>query len=167
MEHGAFARLRKELLELAEDPPAGCWCDDTASYVSHPFLYWQALVAGPEGTPYEEGLFRLVLVFKDYPWQPPDIMVTTKILHCNVALNGLVKMEVLGNWTPTRTVKELLLAFRALLASPVEAEGFAAVPEAAWLRRFHRWEHDALARQCTETFARRNQAEGTEPQTRV
>ncbi|CAJ1396573.1 unnamed protein product [Effrenium voratum] len=99
MEHGAFARLRKELLELAEDPPAGCWCDDTASYVSHPFLqpgtheeptthsqrggraslvqvrlttpregpvarYWQALVAGPEGTPYEEGLFRLVLVFK-------------------------------------------------------------------------------------------------------
>ena len=27
--------------------------------------YWQALVAGPEGTPYEEGLFRLVLVFKE------------------------------------------------------------------------------------------------------
>ncbi|CAJ1396572.1 unnamed protein product [Effrenium voratum] len=97
-------------------------------------------------------------------------------------------MEVLGNWTPTRTVKELLPAFRALLASP-EAEGFLAVPEiesppwppdeapgepghlgletrsatqkAAWLRRFHRREHDALARQCTETFARRSlQADG-------
>ncbi|CAJ1441167.1 unnamed protein product [Effrenium voratum] len=175
MEHGAFARLRKELLELAEDPPAGCWCDDTASYVSHPFLQpgtheeptTHSQRGGRIGRPWS-------LARRARPTRRASFAWCWSSRRGEDGGAGELDANAHGEG-------ELLPAFRALLASP-EAEGFLAVPEiesppwppdeapgepghlgletrsatqkAAWLRRFHRREHDALARQCTETFAR-------------
>lgn len=40
------------------------------------FFIWEALVAGPQDTPFEGGLFTAILTFpRDYPLSPPKVSV--------------------------------------------------------------------------------------------
>lgn len=45
---------------------------------------WEAMIAGPPGTPYEGGLFPAVLDFPtDYPMSPPKMQFTSPLFHPN------------------------------------------------------------------------------------
>lgn len=47
-------------------------------------LYWEALIEGPGGTPFEGGLFAAELKFpKDYPLSPPTMRFLGEIWHPN------------------------------------------------------------------------------------
>ena len=47
-------------------------------------LYWEALIQGPEGTPFEGGVFPAELRFpKDYPLAPPTMKFLGEVWHPN------------------------------------------------------------------------------------
>lgn len=85
----AHRRLLQEYRALTNNPPDGI----TAGPVSEDdLLHWEALIQGPEGTPFEGGVFPAELKFpKDYPLAPPSMKFLGEIFHPN------------GMWSPQRT----------------------------------------------------------------
>lgn len=66
---------------LTNNPPDGI----TAGPVSEEdLLNWQALIQGPEGTPFEGGVFPAELKFpSDYPLSPPTMKFLGEMWHPN------------------------------------------------------------------------------------
>jgi ubiquitin-conjugating enzyme E2 G2 len=77
----ASKRLYQEYKHLTTDPPEGI----TAGPVNEDDLFaWEAIIAGPEGSPYEGGVFPAELRFpKDYPLMPPTMKFLCDIWHPN------------------------------------------------------------------------------------
>lgn len=77
----ASKRLFSEYKALLTNPPDGI----TAGPVSEDDLFvWEALIQGPEGTPFEGGIFPAELKFpKDYPLNPPKMKFLGEIWHPN------------------------------------------------------------------------------------
>jgi hypothetical protein len=77
----AHRRLLQEYRALTNNPPEGI----TAGPVSEDdLLHWEALIQGPEGTPFEGGIFPAELRFpKDYPLAPPTMKFLGELWHPN------------------------------------------------------------------------------------
>lgn len=77
----AHRRLLQEYRALTNNPPDGI----TAGPVSEDdLLHWEALIQGPEGTPFEGGIFPAELRFpKDYPLAPPTMKFLGEVWHPN------------------------------------------------------------------------------------
>ena len=70
------------------------------------------LLAGPQGTPYAGGLFKLHLkIPHDYPKSPPKAAFKTKIWHPNVEEStGSVCLDTLKkDWQSTLTLRDILI----------------------------------------------------------
>jgi ubiquitin-conjugating enzyme E2 S len=70
------------------------------------------LLAGPQGTPFSKGLWKLSLRMpEDYPKSPPKAFFRTKIFHPNVEEgNGAVCVETLKrDWDSKLTLKDVLV----------------------------------------------------------
>jgi ubiquitin-conjugating enzyme E2 G2 len=67
----AQKRLFHEYKNLSTNPPEGI----TAGPVTEDDMFhWEALIQGPEGTPFEGGVFAAELKFpRDYPLSPPTM----------------------------------------------------------------------------------------------
>ena len=76
--------------------------------------------AGPEGTPYEGGSFRMRLsIDAEYPAVPPKGRFLTKIFHPNVSATGDVCVNVLKrDWKPDMGLSHILTVIRCLLVEP-------------------------------------------------
>jgi ubiquitin-conjugating enzyme E2 G2 len=68
-------------LELSTNPPEGI----VAGPVNEEnFFEWEALITGPEGTPFEDGIFVATLSFpNDYPLAPPSMRFISDLFHPN------------------------------------------------------------------------------------
>lgn len=79
---------------------------------------WDATVNGPEGTPYEGGVFMLHLAFpENYPFKPPQVTFQTKIYHPNINSLGTICLDILKNkWSPALNIGQLLLSISSLLS---------------------------------------------------
>lgn len=77
----ASKRLFHEYKALSNDPPDGI----TAGPINEDDMFvWEALIQGPEGTPFEGGIFPAELRFpKDYPLAPPTMRFTCDMWHPN------------------------------------------------------------------------------------
>lgn len=76
---------------------------------------------GPEGSDYEGGRFDFTVVFPaEYPFRPPEINLTTPIIHPNVdTLTGMVCHDrLIGTWTAKVTLSEIFTQIHNLLAHP-------------------------------------------------
>lgn len=91
----ASKRLFVEYKSLTSSPPDGI----TAGPVSEDDLFlWEALIQGPEGTPYEGGIFPAELKFpKDYPLSPPSMRFLGGVWHPN-GMVGPVGFRFLFSW---------------------------------------------------------------------
>ena len=75
MGSAALRRLMAEYKQLLHNPPDGV----IAGPVNQDnFFEWEAAITGPEGSPFEDGVFVTRLVFpQDYPLNPPRFVVIT------------------------------------------------------------------------------------------
>ena len=83
-------------------------------------MIWNAVIFGPQDSPYEDGVFKLTLTFCDeYPYIPPKVQFTSKMFHPNIFSDGKVCPEILQNgWTPAIGVASILTIIRSNLCNP-------------------------------------------------
>ncbi|KAJ5154707.1 Ubiquitin-conjugating enzyme E2 [Penicillium coprophilum] len=86
-------------------------------------LHWEAVLKGPEGTPYEGGLWHLdIAIPPNYPHAPPKIRFTTKIAHPNVEFQtGKICLSLLDSeWSPAGSggLSGTLTTIQQLLTDP-------------------------------------------------
>lgn len=73
-------------------------------------------------TPWEGGLYKLRMIFKDdYPTSPPKCKFEPPLFHPNVYPSGTVCLSLLDeekDWRPAITIKQILLGIQDLLNEP-------------------------------------------------
>ncbi|KAL0230692.1 hypothetical protein PCE1_004248 [Barthelona sp. PCE] len=109
-------RIMHELSELRRDPPSNI----SAGPVDGDLFNWSAYILGPEGSPYEGGVYYLTIKFlNDYPFRPPQVQFATKIYHPNINSSGTICLDILKNeWSPALTISKVLLSISSLLTDP-------------------------------------------------
>jgi len=142
-------RLQTELKEITNNPPTNC----SAGMINDNIMQWQAMIIGPEGSPYHNGIFNLKIDFpENYPFKPPKVMFITKIYHCNINSNGGICLDILKNqWSPVLTVSKILLSICSLMDDPNPNDPL--VSEIAELLRKNKSLHDETARVWTLKYA--------------
>ncbi|KAM4818509.1 ubiquitin-conjugating enzyme E2 2-like [Thomomys bottae] len=142
-------RIKRELIELSRNPPALC----SAGLVEDDLFNWQATIIGPQGTPYEGGIFFLSIKLPpDYPFDPPKVAFTTEIYHPNISKDKNICLDILGSeWSPVLTISKILLSICSLLCDPNLENP--CVPEVAQIFRTNKRKYDMAAREWTEKYA--------------
>jgi len=83
--------------------------------------YFDVVIVGPEGTPYDGGIFKLELFLPaGYPHDPPKVRFLTKLYHPNVDKLGRICLNILKpkEWSPALQIQKVLLSIQALLCVP-------------------------------------------------
>ncbi|KAI9708398.1 MAG: Ubiquitin-conjugating enzyme E2 7 [Bogoriella megaspora] len=126
----ASKRLFQEYRTLSTNPPDGI---NAGPVTEDDIFLWEALIQGPEGTPFEGGIFPAELKFpKDYPLAPPTMKFTCAMWHPNVYSNGNVCISILHppgddpnhyesaseRWSPIQSVEKILISVMSMLAEP-------------------------------------------------
>jgi hypothetical protein len=77
-------------------------------------MLWQAVMFGPDDTPWEGGTFNLLMEFgEDYPNKPPKVRFACNIFHPNVYGDGQICLDILGsNWSPIYDVAAVLTSIQ-------------------------------------------------------
>ena len=77
-------------------------------------------IAGPIGTPYEGGTFKLELFLPEtYPMDPPKCRFITRIYHPNVDRFGHICLDTIKKaWTPALQIRTALLSIQVLMSAP-------------------------------------------------
>ncbi|MEQ2276690.1 Ubiquitin-conjugating enzyme E2 A, partial [Xenotaenia resolanae] len=70
----------------------------------------------PEGTPFEDGTFKLTIEFtEEYPNKPPTVRFVSKMFHPNVYADGSICLDILQNrWSPTYDVSSILTSIQVI-----------------------------------------------------
>ncbi|CAO3683326.1 unnamed protein product [Umbelopsis ramanniana] len=131
----ALKRLMTEYRELTLNAPEGIMAGPVSE---DNFFEWEALITGPEGTPFEGGIFPATLKFpRDYPLSPPVMKFTCDFFHPNVYQDGTVCISILHapgddpnmyessseRWSPVQSVEKILLSVVSMLAEPNDESG--------------------------------------------
>ncbi|XP_036126728.1 ubiquitin-conjugating enzyme E2 D2B-like [Molossus molossus] len=116
-------------------------------------LTWQAVVIGPQGSPYEGGIFFLDIVFPHfYPFKPPKVQFSTRIYHPNVTKAGRVGLDILtSEWSPVHTISKVLLCISSMLSDP--SPHHILIPEIATVYTTDRPTYELVARAWTKKYA--------------
>ncbi|KAI9229799.1 MAG: ubiquitin-conjugating enzyme/RWD-like protein [Piptocephalis tieghemiana] len=156
----AVKRLMTEYRELTTNAPEGICAGPIDE---NDFFLWEAIISGPEGTPYEGGVFSATLKFpSDYPLNPPVMTFTSPMYHPNVYQNGEVCISILHapgddpmhyesvseRWSPVQSVEKILLSVVSMLAEPNDESGANVDASKVW--REDRDEFNRLVRICVE-----------------
>ncbi|XP_013639985.1 probable ubiquitin-conjugating enzyme E2 31 [Brassica napus] len=87
---------------------------------SNDLFKWNAMIQGPDGSPYAGGMFSIDIKFlKNYPFSAPKFTFKTLIYHPNISSEGSICLDILkDNWDPPLIVEKVLLSITSLLADP-------------------------------------------------
>ena len=146
MSTAARKRLLRDFKRLQKDPPSGI----QAAPLDNNVMTWQAVIIGPDDTPWEGGTFRLVLEFsEDYPNKPPVVRFVSRLFHPNVYNDGKICLDILQNqWSPIYDISAVLTSIQSLLSDPNPASP--ANAEASQLFERDRREYNQRVRQVVE-----------------
>ncbi|EAN32442.1 Protein PEROXIN-4 [Theileria parva strain Muguga] len=113
----ARGRLIKELKEASKMDDPNIKLHVSASNIFN----WTAYIRGPEGTPFESGIFKLLIHCPNsYPIQPPTVHFATKCFHPNINFQtGELCIDILkSNWSPAWTIQYLCRGVIYILSTP-------------------------------------------------
>lgn len=112
----ARKRLMRDFRRMQNDPRNGV----DGAPMDNNIMAWQAVIFGPDDTPWEGGTFQLVMEFtEDYPNKPPIVKFVTKMFHPNIYADGKICLDILGNqWSPIYDVAAVLTSIQSLLSDP-------------------------------------------------
>ena len=146
----ALRRLQKEHQDVMNDPPANC---SAGPIDDKDFFTWEAVIFGPDASPYQGGIFRLNIRFPtEYPFKPPIVTFRTKIFHPNINTAGGICLDILKNqWSPALSISKVLLSILSLLTDANPADPL--MPDIAKMYVNDRATYDATARQWTQIYA--------------
>ena len=119
----ALARLGEERKAWRRDHPPGFVARPTTGPDgSQDMFKWECQIPGRPGTPWEGGLFRVVVAFgEDYPSSPPKCKFEPVVFHPNVYPSGTICLSILNedkDWRPAITIKDILVGIQDLLNNP-------------------------------------------------
>ncbi|KRX61111.1 Ubiquitin-conjugating enzyme E2 1 [Trichinella sp. T9] len=131
---------------LQDDPPSGVSGAPTEDNI----LIWQAIIFGPQDSPFEDGTFKVILEFtEEYPNKPPNVKFLSKMFHPNVYSDGSICLDILQNrWSPTYDVAAILTSLQSLLDEPNPTSPANSV--AAHLYQENRKEYNKRVQQVVE-----------------
>ncbi|KAG9391100.1 Ubiquitin-conjugating enzyme [Carpediemonas membranifera] len=111
-----MSRIMRDLMKMHSDSPPGI----SAAPVSDDIMHWQAIILGPEDTPWENGIFELTVDFPDdYPHKPPRFKFVTNMYHPNIYVDGSICLDILQtNWSSVYDISAVLNSIRSLLTDP-------------------------------------------------
>ncbi|KAH7820800.1 putative ubiquitin carrier-like protein [Monocercomonoides exilis] len=125
MTTAARRRLMKDFKRTQVDSPDGI----RAVPLDTNILIWKAVIFGPDNTPWEGGVFKLIMQYsEEYPNKPPVVKFLTKIFHPNVYADGSICLDILQKeWSSIYDSIAILTSIQSLLtdpnpASPANAE---------------------------------------------
>jgi len=146
MSTSARRRLLRDFRRLQTDPPSGV----TGAPMNTNIMCWQAVIFGPDDTPWEGGTFKLVLEFtEDYPNKAPQVRFLTKMFHPNIYADGQICLDILQNqWSPIYDISAILTSIQSLLCDPNPASP--ANSEASRLFNENRREYNRRVREIVE-----------------
>lgn len=109
-------RIIKETQRLIQEPAPGI----SATPSEDNLRYFNVVIAGPTGSPFEGGVFKLELFLtEEYPMAPPKVRFLTKIYHPNIDKLGRICLDILKDkWSPALQIRTVLLSIQALLSAP-------------------------------------------------
>mmetsp|Transcript_68408 Transcript_68408/g.164210 ORF Transcript_68408/g.164210 Transcript_68408/m.164210 type:complete len:168 (+) Transcript_68408:64-567(+) len=112
----AHRRLIRDFKKVTMDAPEGI----SAAPVGDDLFRWTAIMFGPEGTPWQGGVWKLDMQFPaEYPERPPSVRFVNEIFHPNVFSDGRICLDLLrGSWSPAYDVCTVLLGIQSLVAAP-------------------------------------------------
>ncbi|KAF7475026.1 SUMO-conjugating enzyme UBC9-like [Marmota monax] len=130
----ALSRLAQERKAWRKDYPFGF----VAVPIKKPdgmrnLMNWECAIPGKKGTPWEGGLFKLQMLFKDdYPSSPPKCKFELLLFHLNVYPSGTVYLSILEedkDCRPAIRMKQILSGIQELLSEsniqdPAQAEAY-------------------------------------------
>jgi ubiquitin-conjugating enzyme E2 R len=121
--------LQNQYKTLQREPVEGFCVEPDESN----FLQWKIWMEGPKGSPYEGGVFQLLMTFPEtYPMSPPELRFISEFWHPNVYKDGRVCISILHppgedvlsgelpeeRWLPTQTVSTIMLSVISMLSDP-------------------------------------------------
>lgn len=112
----ARKRLMRDFKRLQQDPPAGI----SGAPQDNNIMLWNAVIFGPDDTPWDGGTFKLTLQFtEDYPNKPPTVRFVSRMFHPNIYADGSICLDILQNqWSPIYDVAAILTSIQSLLCDP-------------------------------------------------
>ncbi|XP_042015584.1 ubiquitin-conjugating enzyme E2 2-like [Salvia splendens] len=116
MSTAARKRLMRDFKGLQQDPPAGI----SGAPQENNIMLWNAVIFGPDDTPWDGGAFRMTLQFiEDYPNKPPTVRFVSRMFHPNIYADGSICLDILQNqWSPIYDVAAILTSIQSLLSDP-------------------------------------------------
>lgn len=146
MSTSARKRLMRDFKRIQQDPTGSI----SASPLPDDIMRWNAVIIGPESTPFEDGTFKLVIQFDEqYPTKPPSVKFVSEMFHPNVYQSGELCLDILQNrWSPTFDVSTILTSIQSLLNDPNTASP--ANAEAANMFKDHRTQYCQRVKETVE-----------------
>lgn len=130
---GHLKRLSKELADLSDSLPLSVSSTVWVRLKEGRMDALQAMISGPEGTPYSNGLFLFDVYFpENYPAEPPKVNLQTTGRNAvrfnpNLYNNGKVCLSLLGTWRgedseawseTTSTFLQVIVSIQSLILVP-------------------------------------------------
>jgi ubiquitin-conjugating enzyme E2 D/E len=147
--------LTKQLKEMENDPPPLCEARPVDS--SKDMFNWIGSIRGPEGSPFQAGIFYLTIHFPtDFPFKPPRIRFTTRVYHPNISPQGDICLDTLHDkWSPALSIRTILLSICSLLTDPNPEHGLD--NEILNVYRTNKTKYEENARDWTKKYAMGNE----------
>lgn len=146
-------RIIKEIQNFYKNPPPGISITPKEDNLRDIHI----LLAGPQDSPFEGGVFKLEMFLPDgYPMDPPKVRFITKIYHPNIDRIGRICLDVLnggpkGKWTPALQINSILISIQALLSAPNVDDPLDETIARVW--REDKVEANKIAKEWTGKFA--------------
>ena len=86
---------------------------------------WLVAFEGPPCSPYEDGIFKVkVHLPSNFPNERPYLYFITKMFHPNInPESGLVSLNLMYEWIPTRTIEQVFFGFLEVMENPKVGRG--------------------------------------------